>query len=148
MLFLRRWRKLSGEALRVQKQGGVPAMCYSCLCVRLCSHGNHLSPLLFLKSTCACGSTILKKMMLTPPFLDLSQVNNSSSTRYLSTWAMPDWCQLLGEPPEVGRTVWGRKEEKILSSCGLGEGISLRNKTKIHVRKTPPPLVHFQSHGW
>lgn len=41
----------------VVEQGGsarapLGEMCYSCLCGRLRSHGNHLSPLLFLKSTC------------------------------------------------------------------------------------------------
>lgn len=41
----------------VVEQGGsacapLGEMCCSCLCGRLGSHGNHLSPLLFLKSTC------------------------------------------------------------------------------------------------
>lgn len=57
-LFLLRQTKLPWDALMVVEEGRGSAhaplgeMCYSCLCGCLCSHGNHLSPLLFLKSTC------------------------------------------------------------------------------------------------
>ena len=49
--------KFSERLGRCLKQGGsaqpsLGGMCYSCLCGRLHSHGNHISPLLFLKSTC------------------------------------------------------------------------------------------------
>lgn len=70
----------------VVEQGGgsthalMGEMCHSYLCGSLCSHGNNLSSLLFLKST-AWDSIILKskKMMLTS--LKTSQVNTTSSTR-------------------------------------------------------------------
>lgn len=98
-LFLFRQTKLPGDALMVVEEGGGSAhaplgeMCYSCLCGLLCSHGNYLSPLLFLKSTCLWeyhSGKKKKKKMRTPPLLEISQVNTSSSVRYLITWEMPN----------------------------------------------------------
>lgn len=107
-LFLFRQTKLPGDALVVVEEGGGPAhaplgeMCYSCLCGLLCSHGNHLSPLLFLKSTCLWDHSGKKKWCVLLLFWRLAKSIPPAAQGIL----------LHGKCPTkiAGRAKWSRKK--------------------------------------